>query len=320
MMQSRPVLNSDALDGTSLDEVVERLILRLERGERVDREFLRAEYPACAGELERLLPTIHGLVDLSESGPADMALEELADAGEAGERRLGDYRIVQRIGRGGMGIVYEAEQLSLNRRVALKTLPTAAVLDPRTLQRFKNEAQAAAALDHPHIVAVYGVGVERGVHYYAMRLIDGCTLADVVAELRVVAGKEGSAFGVQGSGEVSKVQGPKSKVAKQTETRPIAGLSTFSTLESLKSQQFFRAVEEQFAEAENVLRRGLAIRDDWAEAHCNLGLVLLAQDKVEAAATAFQRAVALKPGFKVAVAGLETCVQRRAAETGTAEP
>jgi WD40 repeat protein len=81
-----------------------------------------------------------------------------------------------------MGVVYEAEQVSLGRRVALKVLPFAAVLDPRNLARFKTEALAAAQLDHPGIVDVYGVGCERGVHYYAMRYIQGRTLADLIAE------------------------------------------------------------------------------------------------------------------------------------------
>src|SRR5258707_6816732 len=80
-----------------------------------------------------------------------------------------------------MGVVYEAEQLSLGRRVALKVLPFAATMDPRQLQRFKNEAKAAASLRHEHIVHVYGVGCERGVHYYAMEFIDGQTLAQLIS-------------------------------------------------------------------------------------------------------------------------------------------
>ncbi len=99
-------------------------------------------------------------------------------------RTLGDYRLIREVGRGGMGIVYEAEQMSLGRRVALKILPFASVLDPRHLQRFKNEALAAAHLDHPNIVEVYGVGCERGIHFYAMRFVDGVTLADVIAGMQ----------------------------------------------------------------------------------------------------------------------------------------
>jgi serine/threonine protein kinase len=101
---------------------------------------------------------------------------------------LGDFRILREIGRGGMGVVYEAEQISLGRRVALKMLPFAAALDPKQLQRFKNEAQAAAQLHHTNIVPVFGVGCERGVHYFAMQFIDGQTLAALIQELRQGSG------------------------------------------------------------------------------------------------------------------------------------
>lgn len=90
--------------------------------------------------------------------------------------QLGDYKILRVVGHGGMGIVYEAEQTSLGRRVALKLLPLAAGLNQRQIQRFKNESRAAAQLQHPHIVPVYGVGEQRGIHYYAMQFIDGYAL------------------------------------------------------------------------------------------------------------------------------------------------
>jgi eukaryotic-like serine/threonine-protein kinase len=90
---------------------------------------------------------------------------------------LGDFKILRELGRGGMGIVYEAIQLSLGRHVALKVLPMAASLDDRYLQRFKMEAQAAAQLHHNHIVPVYAVGCERGMHYYAMQLINGAPIS-----------------------------------------------------------------------------------------------------------------------------------------------
>src|SRR5262249_38447146 len=100
------------------------------------------------------------------------------------ERLLGDYRIVREVGPGGMGVVYEARQVALGRRVALKVVPCAAALDARQLQRFKNEAQAAACLHHTNIVPVYAVGCERGVHYYAMQFIDGQTLDALIQEMR----------------------------------------------------------------------------------------------------------------------------------------
>ena len=85
-----------------------------------------------------------------------------------------------------MGVVYEAHQDSLNRRVALKILPFAAVLDQRQIARFRNEAQAAAQLHHPHIVPVFAVGQEHGVYYYAMQYIDGKSLEAAIDELRTV--------------------------------------------------------------------------------------------------------------------------------------
>src|SRR6266702_633601 len=103
------------------------------------------------------------------------------------EAPLGDFRIVRPVGRGGMGIVYEAEQISLHRRVALKVLPFAATMDPRQLQRFQNEARAAACLHHTNIVPVYYVGSERGVHFYAMQFIEGQTLAALIGQQRQAA-------------------------------------------------------------------------------------------------------------------------------------
>jgi eukaryotic-like serine/threonine-protein kinase len=93
------------------------------------------------------------------------------------------------VGRGGMGVVDEAEQFSLRRRVALKVLPFAAALYPHHLQRFKSEAQAAALLHHTNIVPVHAVGSDRRVHYYAMQFIEGRTLADVIREIRQLEGK-----------------------------------------------------------------------------------------------------------------------------------
>src|SRR5262249_54508873 len=97
---------------------------------------------------------------------------------------LGDFRILREVGRGGMGVVYEGEQISLNRRVALKVLPFAGTMDPKRLQRFKNEARAAAGLHHQNIVPVYGVGCDRGVDYYAMQFIDGQSLEAILHDLR----------------------------------------------------------------------------------------------------------------------------------------
>ena len=83
-----------------------------------------------------------------------------------------------------MGVVYEAEQLSLRRRVALKVLPFASTLSKQQLMRFHSEAYAAATLHHPNIVPVYAVGSDRGIHFYAMQLINGRSVAELLSELR----------------------------------------------------------------------------------------------------------------------------------------
>src|SRR5262249_12861842 len=154
---------------------MEEYLADLEAGRQPDRRALVARYPELADVLANCLD---GLDFVRETAPALGAPAEApaatnSHAAEHPAKTLGDYQIRGELGRGGMGIVYEAVQLSLGRRVALKVLPFAAALDPRHLQRFKNEAQAAAQLHHTNIVPVFGVGCERGVHYYAMQYIEG---------------------------------------------------------------------------------------------------------------------------------------------------
>ncbi len=98
-------------------------------------------------------------------------------------QQLGDYQILRVVGRGGMGIVYEAQQLSLGRHVAIKVLPAHALLDPRHLGRFQREARSAAKLHHTNIVPVFGVGEQDGLHYYVMQFIQGLGLDLVLGEL-----------------------------------------------------------------------------------------------------------------------------------------
>jgi eukaryotic-like serine/threonine-protein kinase len=144
---------------------------------------LMARHPDLADDLHECLACLDIIHQAAPSPRQEGAFVEALKAGR-GAADLGDFRIGREIGKGGMGVVYEAEQLSLHRRVALKVLPFAAALDTRQLQRFKNEAQAAACLHHSNIVPIYAVGCDRGVHYYAMQLIDGQSLAEVIEQLR----------------------------------------------------------------------------------------------------------------------------------------
>ncbi len=103
------------------------------------------------------------------------------------KERLGDYRIVREISRGGMGVVYLAEQVSLRRRVALKVLHSGSGFSKRHLDRFRREAEALARLHHPNIVPVFGIGEEAGVHYFSMEYIEGRTLDTVIDDLKRTA-------------------------------------------------------------------------------------------------------------------------------------
>jgi serine/threonine protein kinase/Flp pilus assembly protein TadD len=181
--------------------ILEAYLVELERGGHPHPDDLVARHPELAGVLRpylQKLEILHHAAAGLRSPPDEALLGYLAP--ERG--RLGDFRILREIGRGGMGIVYEAEQISLGRHVALKVLPLAPALDGRQLQRFRNEARAAAHLHHTNIVPVHAVGSDRSVHYYAMQYIEGRSLATLIAELRRQAGKkeQGSGIGDQESG------------------------------------------------------------------------------------------------------------------------
>jgi serine/threonine protein kinase/tetratricopeptide (TPR) repeat protein len=166
--------------------VLETYMADLERGVAPDQQSLLDAHPDLADELFPYLESLrllHGATHDMRVARSDAGGRRGEEAGPAA-RQIGEYRIVREIGRGGMGIVYEAHQRSLNRQVALKILPFAAVLDQRQIARFRNEAQAAAQLHHPHIVPVFAVGQEQGVYYYAMQYIDGQSLEQTIAELR----------------------------------------------------------------------------------------------------------------------------------------
>lgn len=153
-------------------------LAELEAGHKPDRKTYLTRYPELADQLSECFDGIELAQTLRPPGPILQSQPEFAAS------PLGDFQILNEIGRGGMGVVYEAIQLSLGRRVALKVLPFAAALDAKQLQRFKNEATAAAQLHHTNIVPVYAVGCERGVHFYAMQLIEGRSLSAVIRELR----------------------------------------------------------------------------------------------------------------------------------------
>ncbi|MBY0528557.1 MAG: protein kinase [Gemmataceae bacterium] len=159
--------DDDDATATLLGQIADDFTARLQRGEQPDVEDFAQRYPEIAGVLREVLPALQAI----RPAPAACPMPSI----------LGDYRIVREVGRGGMGIVYEAEQISLKRRVALKVLPLHPALEAKFLARFQREAKTAAALHHTNIVPVHAVGCEQGVHFYAMQFIDGQGLDQVIA-------------------------------------------------------------------------------------------------------------------------------------------
>ena len=197
--------NVDGGNSTIIEEqladVFDRYSSALDAGDHDAAEAVLAEYPAIADQYRAPFQGLYLLSNAARKTEFDAPRDEPVHQG-----RLGDFEIEFELGRGGMGIVYSATQISLRRRVALKVLPFAAVLDPRQVTRFRNEAQAAASLHHANIVPVYGVGCERGVHYYSMQLIEGQSLEQFVDEFRKnTKNDDGTARGPTAAGAPSTI-------------------------------------------------------------------------------------------------------------------
>jgi serine/threonine protein kinase len=240
---------------------MEEYLRLLQAGERPDKDTFLARYVDVG---EALAVCLQGLDfvqaaggELSQSAAGPVPLEGLTSGdGIEPAVSLGDFRIVREVGRGGMGIVYEAEQISLRRRVALKVLPFAATMDPRHLQRFHNEAQAAACLHHTNIVPVFSVGSEHGVHFYAMQFIDGQPLCKIIHQLRWQEKKPNT--------REERTIAYQPSPGDAASTLPIAAITPL-TGEGRRSRDYFRKVAElgiQAAEAlDHAHQLGIVHRD-----------------------------------------------------------
>src|SRR5271168_409069 len=169
-----------------VEALAEEFLDRKRRGEHPTLRDYVERHPDLADEIRDLFPALLMMEDLGESSGATTGSLAADNGAALGIRleRLGDYRILREIGRGGMGVVYEAEQESLGRRVALKVLSAGSLLDPKQVRRFEREAKAAAKLHHTNIVPVFGVGRQDGHHYFVMQFIAGLGLDMVLDDLR----------------------------------------------------------------------------------------------------------------------------------------
>jgi hypothetical protein len=165
-------------------ELAEEFLDRYRKGERPPLKEYTDQHPELADEIREVFPALAMMENIAlcnASLEGDATGDHTTDSPL--HLQLGDYRIIREVGRGGMGVVYEAEQVSLGRHVALKVMPSAMLRDENRRRRFEREAKAAAKLHHTNIVPVFGVGEHDGTPYYVMQFIPGLGLDAVLQEI-----------------------------------------------------------------------------------------------------------------------------------------
>ena len=173
-----------------IEKLAEEYLKRIRRGEHPTPAEYAARYPELAGRILELFPALELLEGLKPSSRSRRPVRGMgsrrgaAPVGEPAAEALGDYTILRELGRGGMGIVYEAEHESLKNRVALKVMHPRFRTDRTYLRRFQTEARSAARLHHTNIVPVFDFGEQDGVCYYAMQYIAGVGLDRVLDDVR----------------------------------------------------------------------------------------------------------------------------------------
>jgi len=234
-----------------VEVLAEEFAQRLRNGEHPAIEAYARRYPELAESIRALFPSVAmmeraGAEDPAASGPPT----PLTDGFELTQDTVGDFRIIGEIGRGGMGVVYEAEQHSLNRRVALKILCPAVSRSPRQVARFRREAEAAARLHHTNIVPVFGTGEADGLHFYAMQLIDGVSFGDIIDAMREPTGDEKLPAPTRGAG------GDSSDASSIAFTVP--GAAARMLRRTARSRKHARSGQTESATDDYLLTRGAA--------------------------------------------------------------
>jgi WD40 repeat protein/serine/threonine protein kinase len=214
---------SSSGDRDPVDRLAEEFLERKRRGDRPSITEYCQRYPQWADRIEGAFLAAEVMERLKPGSGVETGSFHGESSGPGSPRpeQLGDYRILREVGRGGMGVVYEAVQESLGRHVALKVLPLHGRISSVQMERFRLEARSAARLHHTHIVPVYGVGEHCGAHYYAMQFIHGCGLDSVINDLRRL--RPGAAAGGPPPGSDPEPAG-KTTVTDATRSRAAAEL------------------------------------------------------------------------------------------------
>ena len=162
-----------------IDAAIAEYLQAAEAGTAPPREDWLAKYPDLRGELEQFLADRSAFKHAAQ--PVDQLTMPMLESVPSTNllRYFGDYELIDEIARGGMGVVYRARQVSLNRPVAVKMILAGQLASQADVQRFHAEAEAAANLDHPNILPIYEVGTHEGQHYFSMKLIEGGSLSGV---------------------------------------------------------------------------------------------------------------------------------------------
>jgi serine/threonine protein kinase len=174
----------------AIEELAAEFVALYRHGHGPTIEGFAARYPDFAVDIRELFPMVLAM-EARAQGEQPLGKSALGHCPPA--TRLGDFEILGEIGRGGMGVVYEAEQISLGRRVAVKVLSRHLLDSKKDVERFQREAQTAANLHHTNIVPIFGIGQQQGVHYIAMQLIRGAGLDKIFSELRRLVSGDGRA-------------------------------------------------------------------------------------------------------------------------------
>lgn len=190
-------IDDDELAGDceTIDVLASDFLARYRDGERPTIEGYVRRHPEFADSIRRMFPLVASIEQIKIGD--QVAGDGSATLAGRSPTALGDFRIIREIGRGGMGVVFEAHQESLDRRVAVKVLPRQWLLDDESLERFRREATMAASMHHSHIVPVFGSGEDDGAHYLVMQLIEGTSLDERISAGPEISFQEAARIGCQ---------------------------------------------------------------------------------------------------------------------------